>query len=158
MRGANKGFTLIELLITLVIAAILVTVAVPNFSGLVQNNRLITQTNNLIADLNFARSEAIKRKTAIEITAPDGDWNSGWQVQLSGAAENDFLRRSPASLEGISINTADGSSLTFGKTGFASNATTTFTVCDPRGDDYGRVITIEGTGRVAIAHQDASCG
>ena len=48
MHGVNKGFTLIELLITLVIAAILVTIAVPNFSGLVQNNRLITQTNSLI--------------------------------------------------------------------------------------------------------------
>lgn len=157
MHGEYKGFTLIELLITLVIAAILVTIAIPNFSGLVQNNRLITQTNTLIADLNFARSEAIKRGVAVTI-APRGDnWTNGWEIRLNGAAEGDYLRHSEALPENMSVNTAGGNTLTFAKSGAIDNATTGFTVCDSRGDDYGRVIAIEATGRVAIAREDANC-
>lgn len=57
----NGGFTLIELMITLFVAIILAGVAVPNMQGFAQNSQISSQTNDLVADLNFARSEAIKR-------------------------------------------------------------------------------------------------
>ena len=56
-----RGFTLIELMITLVIAGILVALAGPAMRNFVQDQRLTGQANEFVGDLNYARSEAIKR-------------------------------------------------------------------------------------------------
>lgn len=73
---------------TLAVAAILVTMAVPSFSVFVKNNRLITQTNDFVTSLNLARSEAIRRggrvtmcKSSDQVScAGSGNWNIGWIV------------------------------------------------------------------------------
>lgn len=87
-----SGFTLIELLVTISIAVILATVAIPSFQDFYRNNRLGTQSNDLIASLNLAKSEAIRRGVWVTIcksaaptaTTPtcstSGDWNQGWIV------------------------------------------------------------------------------
>ncbi len=153
MRRMNNGFTLIELLITLVIATILVTIAVPNFSGLMQNNRLVAQTNSLITDLNYARSEAIKRGASISVTAEDREWTNGWTITLQGAADTDFLRRSSAVQKGLSIASDTGDTIEFSASGNIAGidvAPLELTICDSRGNGYGRIISIEATGRLAI--------
>ena len=62
-----RGFTLIELMITLAVAAILLTVAVPSFQTLIKRNALTARTNNFIADLHFARGEAAKRGSDVSV-------------------------------------------------------------------------------------------
>jgi type IV fimbrial biogenesis protein FimT len=61
----EKGFTLVELIVTLVVAAILLTLAAPKLTSFIQRDRLSTQTNDLLADLALARSEAIKRGATV---------------------------------------------------------------------------------------------
>ena len=63
----NKGFTLIELVVTLTVAGILMAIAAPSMFSFLASNRLTAQTNDLIADLSFARSEAIKRNGTVVI-------------------------------------------------------------------------------------------
>lgn len=87
-RGEH-GFTLIELIITLALAAIILTFAVPNMRSVIQNNRFATQANDFIADLSYARSEAIRRRTPVSVCKTanptsatpvcDGNVNNGWQ-------------------------------------------------------------------------------
>jgi len=63
----QSGLTLLELLITLSIVAILLTLAVPSFITFTSNNQIISSTNNFVADINLARSEAVRRGTMVSI-------------------------------------------------------------------------------------------
>ena len=63
----DSGFTVQELMIALAIAGILLGLAVPSFQTALYNNRLTSQANQLIAALNSARSEALKRGVRVTI-------------------------------------------------------------------------------------------
>lgn len=76
-----RGFTLIELMITVAIAAILLAIGVPSFRDFVVNTRISTDSSNLLADLAFARSEAVKRGLPITVCAKAAGSDScaaGW--------------------------------------------------------------------------------
>lgn len=68
---AEKGLTLVELIVTLVVAAILLTLAAPNLSTFLQRDRLGAQANELLSDLAYARSEAIKRGAVVIVCKSD---------------------------------------------------------------------------------------
>lgn len=81
----QSAFTLIEAMITLSVLAILVAVAIPNLSGFLQDNRLTSYTNTLVATLNYARGEAITRNRAVNLTAvsptdSSNEWGQGWTI------------------------------------------------------------------------------
>ncbi len=80
-RLTMKGFTLIELLIVISLGAIIMALAIPNFSGTIRSNRLTTSANNLLAALNLARSEAVKRGRDVVVRKKNGgNWENGWVV------------------------------------------------------------------------------
>lgn len=166
-RVNERGFTLIELMVTLAIAAIVITQGIPAFTNTVQNSRISTNTNDLVADINIARSEAISRNVAVILCRSDdprlagagcdgaGAWTSGWMVFAdddgSGTFEaaNDTLIRigQPASAP-VFINSNGVNSIQYNSNGMtASAADSVFAVCDTRGTDFGREIRVNTTGR-----------
>jgi type IV fimbrial biogenesis protein FimT len=99
-----RGFTLVELMVTLSIAAILLAVGVPPFSRLISNNRMATQTNELVSSLNLARAEAVRRSSGVSLRtdATTNEFAGGWKVfidsDLDGAAPSagDVIRQAAA--------------------------------------------------------------
>jgi len=66
-QNMQKGFTLIELLITVVIMGVLVSLAVPSMSSILEGRKLKGAAENLQVDLMFIKTEAIKRNSKARI-------------------------------------------------------------------------------------------
>jgi len=97
--GKSAGFTLIELIVTLTVAGILAAIAVPSFKTTIQNNRLATESNDLLGAMLYARSQAISGGSHDSTTPPldvavcastltgtnpscdTTDWSKGWIVE-----------------------------------------------------------------------------
>lgn len=81
MNYRQKGLSLIELLALMAITAILVVVAVPSYISFAQLNRIKTLSQNLYYNLQFARSEAIKRNANVYVSFTTGtNWCYGINV------------------------------------------------------------------------------
>jgi len=91
-RQRKAGFTVIELLVVLAIVAIVTTVAVPGFQGAVDSYRVRRATEDLIATIYLARTEAVKHggEVILRKATPAGcagssttaQWECGWIVFL----------------------------------------------------------------------------
>lgn len=83
-----SGFTLVELMITIAVLAVLVAIGLPSFQGSLRSNRVTATTNELIASISLARSEALRNPAgAVMCTTTNGatcggSWNDGWMVWL----------------------------------------------------------------------------
>ena len=98
----SGGFSLLELMITVAVAAILMALAVPSFTSLINNNRLTSGSNALVTAMHHARSEAVRRNARVTLCASadgatcagTGNWQ-GWVTLVTtgaGAAPLQMIR------------------------------------------------------------------
>lgn len=66
MRPA-QGVTLVELLVTVAIIAILLAMGAPSFQTFIQNTQIRTAAEGMLAGLNLARTEALRRNTRVSL-------------------------------------------------------------------------------------------
>jgi len=175
----QAGLTLVELVITLVVAAILATIAVPSFRAHVQNTRVATLTNDVVALVHDARSEAITRGAPVVVCAsPDGidchgSWKDGWMAFVdldnSGTRDIDKAKKGdvcdPAIQEcvvrhtrvqpggALPSNVIDDLSFAFLPNGFLNGAAATFHLCID-GVSAGRQLTIQASGQLVVEALD----
>lgn len=157
---ANKrmrGFTLYELIVTVAVAGIVLSFGVPGFTSVIQNNRAVTHTNDVVTALNLARSEATRRGASIIVCASsDGttcsdsnDWSDGWVVRTS---TNQLLRAWGARSGGAGVLTANVSQIQFQARGsLATGSVPTLQMRLPHcTGDQGRDVTINVAGRISV--------
>lgn len=63
-RRRHVGFTILELMVSLAVAGVLLVIAIPSFRQLIISNRLTTAANDMVAAINVARMEAVKRNAS----------------------------------------------------------------------------------------------
>jgi type IV fimbrial biogenesis protein FimT len=91
----QRGLSLIELLISIVVLAILITIAIPSFRWVINTGRITSPANELLATAQLARLEALRRgRPAVlcGIDAPESDSPScvasgpwrGWMAFIDG--------------------------------------------------------------------------
>ncbi len=94
-----RGFSLVELMFVLAISAILISIAVPSFTGTLERSKVSGTVNLFLDSVDLVRSEAIGRNritvmcrtndatanpsscsTALSAGVPANDWGSGWLI------------------------------------------------------------------------------
>jgi type IV fimbrial biogenesis protein FimT len=156
-----SGFTLMELLVTLTIVALLFAIGVPTFRNASLGSRLAAAANDLLASVQLARSEAIKRNVDVTLCpSTDGaacdvgaDWDQGWIVVDEGPDPDELIQVQEALDDGYRMTQAGGSAeLAFRPIGIGATAAT-ITVCreTPLGSQE-RVLNVTAAGTVYISN------
>lgn len=179
MKKMN-GFTLVELMTALVLAGILMTIAIPSFTSVIRANRLLTQTNDFVTTLNFARSEAVKRGINVIICrsadgatcAGSGGWEQGWLIFVDNDNSTtldagELLRVFGPLAAGNTLTPNNNfvNRITVQPTGYTTNMGTFVLCADQTGDKdtndaedfaHGRAIVVSMTGRVRTSDTSTS--
>ena len=162
----QRGLSLIEMLAALTVVAVLLGMGIPAFDSLVEDNRLVSNTNELVAAMHFARSEAIKRGTDVRICISNNgsvgasacsggtDWAAGWNIRVVGAG-GAVLRRHPPlggneTLVELGNNARTGQ-LRFDRLGFTADGRTIISCDADKSDTTARGLIINAVGQVRSA-------
>jgi type IV fimbrial biogenesis protein FimT len=158
-------------MMVIAVSAIVLTLGVPSFYTLIQNNRAATQVNELVMALSLARSEAVKQGAPVSLCPSTDqskdepkcsgakDWSVGWLVFVDNAAAGSadpvvgkVLRVWPKMTGVAGFN--GPKSLRYLAEGDV-RAGEIFThknkVCPANKDDV-RTVTVSPTGRVSVVH------
>jgi type IV fimbrial biogenesis protein FimT len=91
------GFTVTELVMVMTIIGIITAIGVPSFKYVTASNRISSEINALLGDMQFARSQAVKQGLTVTVCSSSNStsgaptcnvggagsvWNTGWIVFL----------------------------------------------------------------------------
>lgn len=164
----QHAMTVVELLIALAVLGIVIIVAVPGSSLLVEQYRLRSVSSKLVDGLYLAKDEALRRASTVRICPSsdgrscrtDGDWNTGWLVFSDGNAdamvqEIELLEAftTPAGRVRIIASGAASAAAAFTANGLVRDngaATGEFVICVGTTDPIARTIVVDADGWVFV--------
>lgn len=164
MTIKNQGFTLYELLITLVLVALISSLAVPSMAGSIARQRQRVEIDALFHAVHLARKESIMRRKVVSLCpsidgqkcSPGLDWSSGWLMFENADRDSPPMvdANEPVLME---HRVGENVRISANRKGFTLRATFlratngTFVVCDAQGRISPKALVISYTGRPRVA-------
>ena len=151
--GSRRGITLVEILVAIAIIIVLISITLPQFSKMKENQVLKNTVSDVVSVLQMAQSKSLASVNSSEYGV---HFQSDKMVIFTGktysqnATDNNVINIvSPSSISNV---TFAGNSTTSGDIYFARltgdpNVTGTITVVTPA---YSKIITISATGSVSL--------
>jgi type IV fimbrial biogenesis protein FimT len=165
---AAAGFSLIELMVAITILALVASTGLPEFNKFVRDVKLSGVASDLRSDIQFARSESIRRNARVLVcprstttstvcatTVTTSTWANGWlvcyDVDANGvcdtaSASDPNPSRVRAALISPMVVSGPAAVLTFRPTGSAGSSST-FTMT-ATGNTTTRTLTVAPSGSV----------
>lgn len=150
-----RGFTLLELMVAVAVAAIVLTMGVPQFGEFLRNGRRAELSTGLFSALTQARTEAIARNAEVAVAPAGESWASGWRVFIDANANGAYdsgdtsIAEYDITHDDLALSTEpDTALLRFQRSGRASQ-TVRFTLC-ARNRAHSREVTAEVSGRIGL--------
>lgn len=126
-QATNAGFTLIELMVTIAVLAIIVSIAAPNISTQLANQRVKATTATLVNALKEAKAESVIRRQNINVVYS----STAKTIVLQNTSNTVLSTYSINSKSTISISPETVTTVTFQPNKMTSNSTqVTYTICD----------------------------
>jgi Tfp pilus assembly protein FimT len=133
---------LIELVVVVALLAIISAIGIPAYGEMVENNRIVGETNELVSVLSMARIEAVRRHGPVTVCPDGASFSSGVQVKLgSGCSGTPLTIHKFSHLDSMTVSVAN---LTFLSTGLAQTEAQFTTKLN----DKQRVLCVRQAGRL----------
>jgi type IV fimbrial biogenesis protein FimT len=172
--GMCRGFTVVEMMIALLVLSVLLVLSAPTLTGLIKDNRILSQAYALRAALSGARSEALAQRNFVTLcrssdgASCSGVWNEGYIAFLDvngdgvvdDPADQLFITKVvDAATIDIGYSSGDAADpvanrLRFDSQGYARGFSGTFTLCDDRGAAKARGVIVTPAGFVRALNPD----
>ncbi|MDO8457851.1 MAG: GspH/FimT family pseudopilin [Rhodoferax sp.] len=171
-RCQQFGYSMVELLTVMTLGAILMSLAVPAMTGMLNTQKVRSMGTTFLASLHLARNEAIKRNARVVLCkstdgtacVTSGGWEQGWIVfhdSNNNAAINtgeDLILTQGAVAQGLHLtgNTQVANYVSYSASGSAKMVSGAFqagtlTLClDPASVPDIKKIILSATGRARL--------
>ncbi|MBO1895875.1 GspH/FimT family pseudopilin [Shewanella sp. BF02_Schw] len=173
MKKLTFGFTLIEVMVTVVIAAILMTVAVPAFKSLYEGIRARSVISTIDSSFVFARSQAVSYGSRVSIcpmtsTTCGSNWAQGFSIFIDNGVTGtmdttngiaDVILRKVDAFNSNDIIKSDLTRYTFNPDGMMANGLNgIFRYCPGSADSSSsEAVNINSSGRMSKVSTTVTC-
>jgi type IV fimbrial biogenesis protein FimT len=157
-----KGFSLIEVIVTTLIAAIMSLIAIPSFSGVIEQVRAKSNIQVIQQTIQLGRNMAISYGSRVTVcplidNLCSADWSIGLSVFIDHGQKNqldasDRLLQQTAPFHENDYIDYNRAAIRFQPDGLASGTNGTLTYCPGKFDSkYSKAVIVNQAGRVRMS-------
>ena len=154
-------------MVTLAVASVLLSLGIPQWGWLVENNLIAAERTQLSAILQYARQTAVTQHRTVSLCpSTDGQacigdylaWHAGYMVFVDDNGNKQLntgdtvLRRVSPARAGVLIQSSKGrKALRYRMDGTAWGSNVTLRICAQQHPRLNRAIIVHGSGRIRLA-------